>query len=233
MNRIKLAITGIVMLFSPIYIIGVNANNPYFGSTMKGGVKILSLQSLNDALQHEGLAKLNSTAFSYTPGMTKGNEKFVLNCGFDFFVATGKENSNYSRLSGFGYSMEYGRVIWRNDRMCLYPYLKVYYFWSRLRTFQGVNANSFASVYAQPLVERSFNNIGELDAALGLSFQIKITKDHLLRVGGGYNFRLLQGKWYYFDKVDFPKVDCRGWEIGITWGIIGKKHKKSKKSDYD
>jgi hypothetical protein len=77
---------------------------------------------------------------------------------------------------------------------------------------------------------RSFSNMGELGTAPGLSYQIKIGKSDMLTVYGGYNFRLWQGKWYYLgNKIDFPKADLRGWEIGISWCTLQKRCPKEVK----
>jgi hypothetical protein len=219
----------LTVLFFSLHIIGAHAGDKYAGITFNAGVRILSFQSFNNALQAEGLAKLNPTAFDCGIGQTVGNDKFDFTSRFGVFVANGKENLNYSRFWGLSVSLDYGYKVWKNDKMCLYPYFGLSYIGSFLGTYEDVTANTFASAYAQPAVSRSFSNgNGELDAALGLSYQIKAGKGHLIRVNGGYQFPLLKSKkWYYLgNKVKFPKVDCRGWEIGITWVMLSRKYIK-------
>jgi len=103
----------------------------------------------------------------------------------------------------------------------------------RLKTQQTTNASSFGAVYNQPLVERTFYNNGELDAALGLAYRAILgkRKSYMLEVGGGYNFSLLRSKWRYIEnKIDFPKIDCRGWVFGITWASNIKQKSNSSSS---
>ena len=204
---------------------GKGGNNSGGGLEYKVGVRFLSLQSFNEVLKTEGLAELNPAAFSCYFGNTIFNEKFVFNHGLHAFAAHGSENLNRSHFWGFGLSLDFGYQIWKNSRMCLYPYINASFSGNQFRTFQKTDANTIHSVYAQSLVERTFSRDGELDAALGLSYQIKISKNYLLRVGGGYYFRLWQNDWRHCsgNKVEFPKVDNRGWEIGISWTLLNRK----------
>ena len=218
MNRFFL----ILLLFS-IHVVGLHANNPrqdFYGQNLRLGVRILSLQSLNDALQNEGLAELNPIAFSYNLGFTRFNEKFVTNFDFISFRAYGQKNQNKSTFRGLGISFDLGYQILRTEKMSLYPYVNLSSIQNRFETHQQSNAGSFSAIYAQQLVERTFSRDFEFGAALGLSYQIRLAQNDLLRVGGGYNFRFWQPfDWYHQleNKVDFPKVDNSGWELGITW----------------
>ena len=109
--------------------------------------------------------------------------------------------------------------------MLLYPYCNIpYIFSSRIRIQQKTDADSFSLVYHQPLVERTFVNKGELDAGLGLKCSILIFKHQVITIGAGYNFRLWQQGWNYAGNTikDFPQVDCKGWDIGISWCAFRK-----------
>ena len=194
-------------------------NEPsYRGIFLGGGVRTLSTQSLNDALKNEGLAELNPIASTFNMGRTSVNKEFVFNSSLNIFISRKKEDINSTFLSSWGASLDFGRQIWGNDKMSLYPYLGLSYMFTFLKTQQTTNAKSFGAVYQQPLVERSFTNYnGELDATLGLSYRVGLGKNYMLEVGGGYQFPLLRSKWRYNDKkIDFPKMDCRGWVMGIN-----------------
>ena len=218
MNRFFL-----ILLFFSIHVVGLHADNPrsdFSGINLRLGVRILSLQSLNDALQNEGLAEVNPIAFSYNLGFTRFNEKFVTNLNFISFRAYGQKNQNKSNFQGLGISFDLGYQIFGNEKMSLYPYVNLSFIQNRFQTHQQSNASNFSAIYAQQLVERTFIRGSEFGSALGLSYQIKIAKNHLLRVGGGYHFRFWQPfDWYHQleNKVNFPKVDNSGWEVGITW----------------
>ena len=217
----------ILFLFLFLFFIDVNGNNGS-GLEYRAGIRFLYLQPLNDALKQEGLAELNPNAFSVSMGKTVFNEKFVFNYRLHSFAAHGKENINRSHFWGFGISLDFGFPVWKNNKMCLYPYFNPSFNANQFRTFQKTDANSISSVYAQPLVERTFTG-GDISAALGLSYQIIIAKKYLLKVGGGYHFRLWQpSDWRHLSgsKIDFPKVDNRGWEIGVSWLIFRKSVKK-------
>jgi hypothetical protein len=94
---------------------------------------------------------------------------------------------------------------------------------TQIGTQQKTAAVSFGSVYEQSLPDRRFNNTGELNAALGLAYQFKIATGCLLNLRGGYNFRLWQSKWKYSQNtIAFPGVDCRGWEIGLSFNFLNR-----------
>jgi len=224
-------------------ITGVYGNSPYYSSKFLGsGVRTLSVQSLNNALKEEGLVELNPIAYTFHIGKTSWNEiyivtrdfkgnvsaredYYILNRKFSVLVSNNKDDLNRTLFSGLGYSLDFGYPIWKNNKMILYPYFNLSYMFSFLKTQQITNINSFTAVYNQQLVERSFYNYGELDAACGLAYRVKLGESFMLEVGGGYNFLLTQSKWRYADnKIDFPKIDCRGWVFGISFGtIINKK----------
>ena len=202
-----------------------NHPSPFYSSRLYYdlGIRTLSVQSLNDALKNVGLAELKPLASNVNIGVTTWHKKFVFNSKFTFVAASGKENSNITRFGGIGFSMDFGRPIWSNDKMFLYPYFTLSYMMPFIKTQQTTNAKSFSAVYHQPLAERSFFNIGELDAALGLAYRVILGKKQMLDIGGGYHFPLLRNKWTYIEKkIDFPKIDCRGWVVGITWSIYVK-----------
>ena len=185
------------------------------------------MQSLNEALKNEDLAELKPLASNANIGVTTWHKKFVFNGKFTFAAASSKENSNITRFLGLGFSMDFGRPIWSNDKMFLYPYFTLSYMTPFIKTQQTTDdAKSFSAVYNQPLVERSFFNNGELDAALGLSYRVILRKRLMLDIGGGYHFPPLRSKWRYMEKkIDFPRMDCRGWVIGITWSMYYVKQK--------
>ena len=192
--------------------------NFYMGRFVGVGVRTQSAQSLNNALKSEGLAKIDPIVATFNIGATGVKDAFVFNWNLNSFASHNKDNVNLTFLRGWGVSLDFGRQIWGNDKMSLYPYFGLSYMQSFLKTQQTTNANSFGAVYQQQLVERSFTNNGELDAALGLAYRVKLGKRDMLEIGGGYHFPLLRSKWRYIDeKIDFPKLDCRGWVIGITW----------------
>lgn len=224
----------------------INANYPHYPSKFLGiGVRSLSVQPLNNALKNEKLVEINPIAYTFNIGRTSWNEViisvfngkypvryvdlYMLNSKINVFVSDNKDDLNRTLFSGFGYLLDFGYPILKNQKMFLYPYFNLSYLFSRLKTQQKTNAKSLAAVYNQPLVERTFYNFGELDVALGLAYRVKLGTNYMLEVGSGYNFPVLRSKWRYIDnKIDFPKIDCRGWVIGITWaGNIKQKSTNS------
>ena len=215
----------------------INANYPYYPSKFLGiGVRTFSAQSLNDVLKNEGLLEINPIAYNFCIGRTSWNEviiavhngkytskitdRYVLNSKINVFVSNNKDDLNRTVFSGLGYSLDFGYPIWKNDKMFLYPYFNLSYMFSRLKTQMKTNANSLTAVYNQPLVERTFYNFGELDVAFGLAYRVKLGTSFMIEVGGGYHFPISRSKWRYVNnKIDFPKIDCRGWLFGIVLGI--------------
>ena len=215
-----------------VLVASVNGNNPsYSGISCGIGIRTLSVQSLNEALKNEGLAELSPVAVSINFAPTFWNEHFVFNYKIHYFSSSTKKDTDMTMFSGWGASMDFGFPILKKDKMSLFPYFSLSYMMPRLKTQQTTNANSFGTVYSQPLKERTFYNNGELDTALGLAYRVVLgkRKSYMLEVGGGYNFSLLRSKWRYIEnKIDFPKIDCRGWVIGITWaGNIRQKSTNS------
>ena len=204
-------------------------NTEVFGQTnleVKAGTRFLSIKSLNDALIHEGYPKLNTNALYVYFGRRYETEKWIFNTGISVLGTSGKDNSNISQFMNWGFSIEAGYKIWGNEKMNLYPYCNIpYILSSQIRTQQKTDANSFESVYQQPLVDRTFVNRGELDSTFGLKCAVKIGKSQLLTIGGGYNFKLYQSKWAYVENKieDFPRADCRGWEIAISLSTFKNK----------
>jgi hypothetical protein len=210
---------------------GTKSQDIYSGNVIKIGIRFLSLQSFNDALKHENLTELNTSAANIFIGKTWESEKNVFNYGIVGFSTYGSDDLNRSIFWGWGISQDFVYKIWKNDKMSLYPYSNLSFKFPQFRTHQKTDANSFGTVYQQTLVDRTFTNNGESNLALGLTYRIKMGKENLLGIGGGYHFRLWQGKWYYAgNTVSFPKVDCRGWEIEITWISSYKKRINDKKS---
>jgi len=216
MKRLQLTAIFLFLLF-----IGANGKNG--GTEMQVGVRFLSPHEINDVLTREGFAKLNSNSFYWHIGRMIEFEKWIYNNKICFLSAISEENSKITQFRSWGYSIDGGYKIWSNDKMALYPYFNISCMFSRFNTQQKTEAKSFLSVYQQSIFDRTFINRGELSSALGLSFMVK-SGVSFYTIRGGYNFRLWQDKWTYArNVVDFPKVDCRGWEIGITWGILSKK----------
>ena len=220
----------ILALILCLLMTNIRGNHPsYSFSYWNFGVRNLSVQSVNDALKIEGLAELKPVAFAANGliGFAFWEENFVFNGKLSVFRSENKEGINLTWFGGFGSSFDFGYQIWKNDKMCLYPFINLTIMATFFKTQQKTDAKSFSAVYHQPLIERSFNS-GELDSALGLAYSVRIGKRDILEIRGGYNFPLLRGKWRYIDeKIDFPKIDCRGWEIGVTWAtnIKSKKQK--------
>ena len=218
----------ILALILCMLMTNIKGNNPsYSFSYWNFGVRNLSVQSLNDALKIEGLAELKPVAFAANGliGFAFWEEHFVFNGKLNFLSSRNKEGINLTWFGGVGSSFDFGYQIWKNDKMCIYPFINLTLMATQLNTQQKTDAKSFASVYQQPLIERSFTGV-EFDGALGLTYCVRIGKSDILEIRGGYNFPLLRGKWRYSDeKIDFPKIDCRGWEIGITWATSVKSRK--------
>ena len=216
-----------------IFLTSINGNSQSNSSSyLNFGVRSLSVQSLNDALKSEGLAELKPIAFSvsgfWDNGFAIWDEPFVFNGSLSFLSSRNKEDLNLTCLWGLGFSLDFGYQIWKNDKMFLFPFVNLTYMVPYLKTQQKTDAQSFGAVYNQPLLERSFTNNGELDGALGLTYCFRIGKRDMLGIRGGYNYSILRSKWRYSDKkIDFPKMDCRGWEIGIIW-VTNVKSKKQK-----
>ena len=185
------------------------------------GIRSLSVKPLNDALKNKGLAEINPNPFFFQFGYSPKSEKFVHNIKFHFFSPTSEKGENKTQLSGGGFSYDFGYKILKNDKMCLYPYLGLSYMAYTFETVQKSDAKSFEEVYNQSLVNRRFENYGGLDAALGLSYRIKLGKVTMLEIGSGYNLPLLMSKWRYFNnKIDFPKIDGKGWVIGLNLVLL-------------
>jgi len=210
----------VLVIILCMLITNLNGQNKYASiSGYSFGARSLSVKSLNDALKTEGLAEVKPIAVAADWVGTFWSENFVFNVKINYFASRNKEDINLTTLWCWGASYDFGFPVWKNEKMSLYPYFNLAYMVSQLKTQQITDAKSFGAVYNQSLVERSFINNGELDAALGLAYRIRVFGNHLLEVGGRYHLPLITSKkWRYIDnKVDFPKIDCRGWAIGITW----------------
>ena len=214
-------------MFLTMLVVCTNGTEPFSGRNSKFGIKMLSVQSLNDALHQEGLAKLNSNALLLYIGKTAGRNNWFIDTGFTAYWVRGKEDQSTSSFSCFGIPFGYGYKIWENNSMCVYSYLNLSWMPTRLQIDDKTSANSFSSAFASPATTRAFFN-QEIDSALGLSIHLGKKKREWVEISGRYNFRLWQSKWNYSGNTikDFPRVDCRGWEIGIAWGVLDKKCNK-------
>jgi len=208
-------------IFLTMLVVCTNGTEPFSGSVAKLGIKMLSVQSLNDALHQEGLAKLNSNALLLYVGRTKGGNKWFVDAGIVGYWVSGKNDQNICSFSSFGIPIGYGYKIWENNNMSIYPYLNLSLMSTRLLVNDKTSASSFSSAFVSPATTRAFSN-NEIDAALGISILLGKKRRDCIEIR--YNFRLMQDNWNYSGNTikDFPRVDCRGWEIGITWCILDK-----------
>ena len=183
------------------------------------GVRWLHTPSLNDALMRQGLACLGEVAYTPHVGVRYGCGRNMVEMSVVGLVVNNKENLTTSSLTAWGFSFGYGYQIWKTRRMAVYPFLEASWLFPRFRTQEETGATSFDAVYGRPTAERTFYNAGEMDAALGVAYRLKVGgKGNALDFRGGYNLRLFQGSWRYAGKkTDFPGTDLRGWEVGIAW----------------
>ncbi|MDR1122170.1 MAG: hypothetical protein LBM08_14850 [Dysgonamonadaceae bacterium] len=188
----------------------------YKKTEIRAGIRMLSLDGLNDALSQNGLLKVNEMAYRFYIGERFIYRKVVINTGIEGLISSNDKDERKSALTSWGPSLEVGYKILETGKMELYPYTGLSWSFVSFGTSQRHEGTSFSAVYSQSLAERVFHH-QELDMMLGLSYRLN-TGCNGIGIRAAYHPRVFQSKWKHAGKeVDFPSTDMRGWEVSVSF----------------
>jgi hypothetical protein len=186
----------------------------YKKTEIRTGIRMLSLDGLNEGLSQNGQIKVGDMAYWCHIGERYTYRKAVINIGIEGLISSNGKSERKSVLTSWGPSMEVGYNILKTDKMDLYPYTGIYWSFVSFGTSRQHEGTSFSAVYSQPLADRIFRH-QEFDMAFGLSYRLN-TGHNGIGIRTAYRPCVFQSKWKHAGKkVDFPSTDMRGWDVGV------------------
>jgi hypothetical protein len=186
----------------------------YKKTEIRAGIRILSLDGLNEDLSQNGLLKASDIAYGFYIGERFIYRKVVINTGIGGLISSNGKDGRKSVLTSWGPSLEVGYKILETGKMELYPYTGISWSFVSFGTSQRHEGISFSEVYTQSLAERIFYH-QELDMVFGLSYRLN-TGHNGIGIRAAYHPCVFKSKWKHAGKkVDFPSTDMRGWEVGV------------------
>jgi hypothetical protein len=207
-------VTMVVLMLSAGVNIHAADNDSGKKTEIRIGVRMLSLDGLNDALSQNGLLKANEPAYWFYIGERYLYRKVVTNIGIEGLISSNGKSERKSALTSWGPSLEVGYKILETGKMDLCPYTGISWSFVSFGTSQRHEGSSFSAVYSQPLAERVFYH-QELDMVFGLSYRLN-TGCNGIGIRAAYHPCVFQSKWKHAgEKVDFPSTDMRGWDVGV------------------
>jgi hypothetical protein len=181
---------------------------------IRTGIRMLSLDKLNETLSQNGLLKANEPAYWFYIGERFIYRKVVINTGIEGLISSNGKDERKSVLTSWGPSLEVGYKILETGKMELYPYTGLSWSFVSFGTSQRHEGTSFSEVYTQSLAERVFH-YQELNMVFGLSYRLNTGRNGI-GIRAAYHPCVFQSKWKHTGKkVDFPSTDMRGWEVGV------------------